>query len=314
MRVDPFSAPGKFWRGNIHTHSNRSDGVLDPAEVARRYQVEGYDFLAMTDHFLGLYDYPLTDIQSSENENFKTILGAELHTGAMENGEIWHLVAVGLPKDFMPPDAPDFQPHTHQETAVEIAQRARDAGAFVVVAHPEWSQMSLTDAASIKAAHAIEVYNHGCRAGCDRGYGFHVYEQLLLMGQKLMLCATDDAHFNEPDHFGGWVMVKAVENSRSFILTALKEGSYYSSMGPDFHNVIWSDNQVEVSTSAISTIILQGEGTHTVVRHDTSMKHNILPFEKLAPSPWLRLTVIDGAGKRAWTNPVWRASKHKTVR
>ena len=48
MEVDPFSAPGKFWRGNLHTHSTRSDGVLDPDEVARRYQLEGYDFLAMT--------------------------------------------------------------------------------------------------------------------------------------------------------------------------------------------------------------------------------------------------------------------------
>tara|TARA_A100001011_G_scaffold123406_1_gene130223 strand:+ start:92 stop:388 length:297 start_codon:yes stop_codon:yes gene_type:complete len=81
VEVAPFSAPGKFWRGNLHTHSNRSDGVLDPDEVARRYQLEGYDFLALTDHFVGLYDYPLTNIQSSENENFTTILGAELHTG-----------------------------------------------------------------------------------------------------------------------------------------------------------------------------------------------------------------------------------------
>ena len=80
MEVHPFSAPGKFWRGNLHTHSTRSDGVLDPDEVARRYQLEGYDFLAMTDHFVGLYDYPLTNIQSSKNENFTTILGAELHT------------------------------------------------------------------------------------------------------------------------------------------------------------------------------------------------------------------------------------------
>lgn len=306
MEANLFSAPGKFWRGNLHTHSTRSDGVLEADEVARRYQLEGYDFLAITDHFVGLYDYPLTSIQSSENENFTMILGAELHTGAMENGEIWHLVAVGLPKNFLPPDAADFQPHSNQETAIEIARRARDAGAFVVIAHPEWSQLSIADAASIKAAHAVEVYNHGCYVGCDRGYGFHVYEQLLLMGRKLLLCATDDAHFNESDYFGGWVMVKAIENSQNAILAALKEGSYYSSTGPNFHNVIWSNNQVDVYTSEISTIILQGKSTRTVVCHGKSMTHNILPFEKLMPSPWLRLTIIDKAGKRAWTNPIWR--------
>ena len=90
MEVDPFSKPGKFWRGNLHSHSTRSDRVLDPDKVARRYQIVGYDFLAITDHFVGLYDFPLTNIQSSENENFTTMLSAELHTWAMENGEIWH--------------------------------------------------------------------------------------------------------------------------------------------------------------------------------------------------------------------------------
>jgi hypothetical protein len=82
--------------------------------------------------------------------------------------------------------------------------------------------------------------------------------------------------------------------------------SLQTSTGPEFHNVIWSDNQVDVSTSEISTIMLQGKGTRTVVRHGTSMTQNTLPFEKLTPSPWLRLTIVDETGKRAWTKPIWR--------
>ena len=117
------------------------------------------------------------------------------------------------------------------------------------------------------------------------------------MGRKLLLCATDNAHFNAPDHYGRWVMVKAIENPQNAISTALKGGTYFSSTGPNFHNLIWSVNQVDVSKSAISTIILQGKSTRTVVRHGKSMTHNILPFEKLMPSPWLKLTIIDDAGK-----------------
>ena len=147
--------------------------------------------------------------------------------------------------------------------------------------------MSLADAASIKAAYAVKIYNHSYYEGCDRGYGFHVYGQLLLMGQKLLRCATDDAHFNEPDHFDGWVMVKTIENSQNAILTTRKEGSYFSPTGQNFHNVIWSDNQVDVFTSEISMIILQGKNTSTAVRHGKLMTYNILPFEKLMPSPWL---------------------------
>ena len=43
-----------------------------------------------------------------------------------------------------------------------------------MISHPAWSQMSLADAAAIKAAHAVEVYNQDCYAGCDRGYGFRL--------------------------------------------------------------------------------------------------------------------------------------------
>ena len=306
MNVNPFDRPGRFWRGNLHTHTTCSDGVLEPVEVCRRYKAEGYDFLAITDHFVGLHDYPLTAANLAAIKNFTTIIGAELHTGAMENGEIWHILAVGLPADFEPPDSPNYTPKAGQETAPVLARRAHDAGAFVAIAHPEWSQMSLSDAASVTAAHAVEIYNHSCHVGCDRGRGFYIYEQLLTGGAKLALCATDDAHFNEPDHFGGWVMVRAEENTSEALVTALKEGAFYSSTGPSIHNIVWDNDKVEVTSSAASAVILQGKGTRTVVRHGNSMTRTVVPFERLTPSPWLRVTVVDAAGNRAWSNPFWR--------
>ena len=88
MRPSPFDKPGRFWRGNLHTHSNASDGVLPPDEVCRRYKAQGYDFIALTDHFIGIYDYPISDTIQYRDDAFTTILGAELHSGAMENGEL----------------------------------------------------------------------------------------------------------------------------------------------------------------------------------------------------------------------------------
>jgi hypothetical protein len=226
MPTSFFSAAGKFRRGNLHTHSTESDGVLAPEEVCRRYQAEGYDFIALTDHFVGLFDYPITDTTAFRNDRFTTILGAELHTGTMENGHLWHLVAAGLPRDFTPPNAPHFRPVKGSESAASIAQRARDAGAFVAIAHPHWSGMTEADARTIDAAHAVEIYNHGCVVDNDRGEGFLTLEHLLNGGRKLNLIATDDAHFNTPDFFGGWVMVKATQNTPEALLAALKAGEY----------------------------------------------------------------------------------------
>jgi len=300
-----FTTPGKFYRGNLHTHSTLSDGVLDPEEVCRRYQAEGYDFIAITDHFVGLFNYPITDTSEYRDEGFTTIFGAELHTGVMDNGFLWHLLAIGLPHDFAPPDAPHFRPVEGSERGPTIAQRAHDAGAFVTIAHPHWSRMSEADARSITAAHAVEIYNHSCAVDNDRGESLMVLDHLLNQDRHLNLTAADDAHFKNPDHFGGWVMVKAPNNAPEALLAALKAGEYYSSQGPKINDIRLSKTGIEVDCSASVTIIAQGKGTGTATLHGESMTTGHLSRERLADSPWLRVTVVDRAGKRAWSNPVW---------
>ena len=306
IRPIAFSAPGRFWRGNLHTHSTRSDGVLPPEEVCRRYRAEGYDFLALTDHFIGRYGYPIVDTQAFRSTGFTTVLGAELHSGAMANGELWHLLAVGLPADFAPSDSPDFAPQPGQETAQELAARAVNAGAFVAIAHPQWSGLTLADARAVTAAHAVEVYNHGCAIGCDRPDGFAIADLLLSEGRHLTMIATDDAHFNEPDHFGGWVMVKSAENTPDALLDALKAGAFYSSQGPELRDIRLYADRIEVDCSAVSAIIIQGQGTAARAVHGHSMTQGTQALDRFSASPWLRVTVVDAAGRRAWSNPIWR--------
>lgn len=304
MPLSAFTAPGQFWRGNLHTHSNLSDGCLPPDEVCRRYKAEGYDFIALTDHFIGAYGYPIADTLPFRDKDFTTILGAECHSGAMENGELWHILAVGLPADFTPPNAPGFIPVADQETGPQLAARARDAGAFVAVAHPQWSGMTLDDARSIEAAHAVEIYNHGCAVGCDRPDGAFYADLLLSEGRDLTLIATDDAHFTEPDHFGGWVMVKAEANDPDLLLEALKRGDFYSSQGPELRGVTVTPDQVIVDCSAAAAVIVQGHGSAAVAIHGASMTRAAVPMMRFEKSPWIRITVTDHAGKRAWSNPI----------
>ena len=313
-RPSAFTAPGRFWRGNLHTHSTRSDGVLEPAEVCRRYRAEGYDFLALTDHFIGMYGYPLVDTVPFRDAGFTTILGAELHSGAMSNGELWHILAVGLPVGFAPSDSPDFHTRPGMETGPEIAARAVAAGAFVAIAHPQWSGLTLADARSIASAHAVEIYNHGCANGCDRPDGFGIADLLLTEGRKLSLIATDDAHFFEPDHFGGWVMVKATENTPEALVAALKRGDFYSSQGPQIHDVRIDGDMAYVECTAAVSVVAMGWGTGARGVHGQSMTRAEVPLDRLLGSPWVRISVIDAAGKRAWSNPIWReAGKNPRV-
>ncbi len=302
-QLSAFLAPGSFFRGNLHTHSTRSDGVLSPEEVCRRYRAEGYDFLALTDHFIGAYKYPIVDTVPFRTNDFTTILGAEVHSGKMENGELWHILAVGLPADFEPSNSPGFIPVDNQETGPELAARAVAAGAFVAIAHPQWSGLTVADARSITSAHAVEAYNHGCATGCDRPDGFAVLDQLLAEGKRLNLIATDDAHFSEPDHFGGWVMVKSEANEPVALLAALKRGDYYSSQGPELRSVTITEKEVHVEMSACVSMVVSGSGTAAKAVHGHSMTKAVLPLERFKNSPFIRVTVIDAAGKRGWSNP-----------
>ena len=314
MQHPAFERPGRFFRGNLHTHSTTSDGALPAGEVCRRYAEAGYDFLCMSDHFMEPYGYPVTDTRDFRTNRFTTIPGAELHTGAMENGEIWHILAVGLPGDFAPPED-DGRANGHgagdgtngAASAVAIARRAVEAGAFVALAHPEWNGLSAEDARLIDAAHAVEIYNHGCHVDSDRGHGIALLDMLLSEGRRLSACATDDAHFRNRDYFGGWVMVKAEANEPEALVAALKAGEYYASTGPELRELAIDGDSIIVECSPAERVIAMGARSVSRVVHGPGITRATLPLEPFRRGGWVRVGIHDGVGRRAWSNPLWFA-------
>jgi hypothetical protein len=300
MHSLPFRMPGRFYRGNLHTHSNQSDGDLPPEDVARIYQQHGYDFLAITDHFSARFDFPITDTTAFRDDGFTTLLGAELHAPEMENGEIWHIVAVGLPPDFASPTA--------NETAPELAARAREAGAFIGLAHPAWYGLTPNDIRSVEAAHAIEVYNETCVMLNDRGDGWYVTDLLLSEGRRLTAYGSDDAHFHSgrPDVFGAWVMVRAESLDPDALLASLKAGHYYTSQGPLLHDVYVDEDKQEISIacSPAASVYVTGRAWTYANSHGRGITSANFPLEKFQGS-YCRVTVVDSGGKKAWSNPVW---------
>jgi hypothetical protein len=298
MPHDPaFSTAGRFFKGNIHTHSNLTDGAWSPEAVCRAYREAGYDFLAITDHFLPKYNFPIVDTVPFRTASFTTILGAEVHAPATALGEVWHILAVGLPADFAQTAA--------GETGAALAQRCLDAGAFVALPHPGWYALSTADAATIPGAHAVEIYNHTSQVRTDRGDGAYLVDQLLADGRRINLCATDDAHFHCADAFGGYVMIKAEANEPDALVASLKAGAFYSSQGPVIEDVRFSEDQVEITCSPASSIMALGRGSRATQIVEPGTTRATLPLAQLKPGGFARMVVADADGRRAWTNPVW---------
>lgn len=301
MSADAFSAPGSFFKGNLHTHSTRSDGMIGPEEVCRRYNERGYDFICLSDHFTHHYDYPITDTTPYRTKNFTTILGAECHAMGTEGGEHWHVLAVGLPLN--------FAPNLAGETGPQIAQRCLDAGAFVAIPHPEWYGLTVADAETIPGAHAVEVYNHTSQVRQARGGGAYYLDDLLKTGRRINALAADDAHWvvkddENRDAFGGWVMVKAEQNEPEALLAALKNGNYYSTQGPTIGNIALDGDTVKIECSAAIQIMVVGRGSKNEAISGTDMTSAQFPLKKFA-GDWCRVMIMGADGKLAWSNPLY---------
>ena len=304
MSFEFFNKNGKFFKGNLHGHSNHSDGKLSPDEVCNAYIEKGYNFISITDHFLEMFNYPIT-LPELEMQNFTVIPGAELHTSKMGNGELWHILALGLNDKLKPPNQPNFLINNKSENIESLSSRLFESGAFVSLTHPEWNGMALQDTLKVKKVHAIEIYNHSCAIECDRGSGVAVLDQILNHGKEINIIATDDSHFHINDAFGGWVMVKSVSNSKEAILEALKKGHYYSSQGPDFKNIRLQNGKLEVVCTPVEKIIVNGYGSASTYKYKNDMESAIFNLGLLPQKKWLRITIIDKKGNRAWTNPIY---------
>lgn len=294
----PFDQPGRFWRGNLHTHSNRSDGGWSPDQISRLYQEAGYDFVAITDHFRAEYGFPLTDTRALRTSRFTTLLGAELHAPRTEFAAEWHIIALGLPLGFPPPDSAELGP--------ELARRARAAGAFIGMAHPAASLLTLADAESLDAAHAVEVYN-ALSAWEDRGDGWHLCDVLLGRGHRLSVYAADDAHFQPQDPPGcaAWVQVRAESLEPAALLAALKAGHYYASTGPEISAIHLHDDKITIHCSPVGRILVTGGVPGKQIHAGDALTECSLPLDMFRASPYIRVTVVDATGERAWSNPIW---------
>lgn len=310
-----FQKPGQFFKGNIHGHSTVTDGALTPAEVAEAYYNKGYDFISLTDHFMPEVSYEtrpgwqriITDTTNLRTSDFTTIIGAEIHAPTLLNGEIWHLLAVGLPVDWAE-IGPD-------EQGIDIARRAFESGAYVGIAHPAWYTLTVAETLPLLPySHAIEVFNTGCSSG-GRADSWYFADELFTMGHRLHAYAADDSHRVHPvgsmqDAFGGWIQVKSESLDPDELLAALKAGDYYSSTGPDLDDIQWDGEVLRVQSSPVDRYYISGKGARTRVVNGGNLTECEVPLDSAnrEASNWgdyVRVTAIDADGQKAWSQPIW---------
>lgn len=311
-----FQAPGQFYKGNIHGHSTHSDGKFTPEQVVEAYMAKGYDFISLTDHLMPEAFYTarranwtpaVTDTTSLRSSDFTTIPGAEIHTPALVNGDLWHLVAVGLPLDFAVAGP--------EEDGLALAKRAYETGAFVGIAHPSWYTLTIAETIPLLPyAHAIEVWNTASSfSGRHEAWPFA--DELLTGGHRVHAYAADDSHYIDnvgayKDAFGGWIQVKSESLDPDSLLAAIKAGNYYSSTGPEIEDLTFDGEKLTIRSSPVDRYYVSGMGARSQNINGgnlTEAEFNVDP-KAWSGLPWgdyLRVTAIDADGNAAWSQPIW---------
>ncbi len=283
--VSPYTWPHNWLKGNLHTHTTVSDGKAAPADVIAMYRDDNYDFLALTDH----RKYWAAD--AGRDGAMLLVPGEECHvTDAEGKTTDAHLVSFGAKRHVA--DGPSMQGLIDDITA---------AGGLPIVAHPNWTWMSLDDFAALERYAAFEVWNGGCtdvgRAGASQYWDW----MLTQTRRPAWGCAADDMHKPEHDFGLGWTWVNAEKNVPA-IMDAIRRGDFYASCGPRIETIRVEDSRVCVHTSSAKVVkFVKNEGYVAHWVEGKNVKH--AEYRPTGDEPYIRVEVHAHDGSVAWSNP-----------
>lgn len=294
----------RFQRGNLHAHSNASDGDATPDEVIGWYKAHGYAFVALTDHNLLTDPSRYASLQSPEftvlsgEEVSMWTKGKQVHVNAL----CTHAVIQGG----------EFETATLGLRAA--ISRIRQQDGVAIVNHPnfDWALSKADILAVAGSAQLLEVasghpYVH---SSGDELHPSHeaLWDEALTDGHDTMGVAVDDAHHllmsADPPAYPGvaWVEVFAESPTPEHLCDALSAGRLYASTGPTIRRIAVSDRRYTIEVEGVAdSVEFIGDQGRVLARHDRL--DGIATYQLSGGERYVRARVNVGA-TRAWTPAV----------
>lgn len=332
MRKYLLPSEGNFYKVNMHSHTDLSDGKMTPEEVKQAYVEQGYSAVAFTEHFV------LFDVSYLCDENFVAINAYEydfadeekpafcFYEGAPHNfshKEAVHLNFFAKTQDvtkqvcfnpaFVKPyikKAPedveyvgtnDFVKEFSIECINHVIKQAKDNGYLVVYNHPNWSLNTYPLYSRLEGLDGLEIANGASNRSSDIDYTPRVYDEMLRCGKRIICVGGDDNH--KPHHcFRAWTMVKAPSLSYDNLMKSIENGDCYSSCGPEIHELYVEDGAVHIKCSDAVGIYYTTAGRRKgCVLSKEGVPVTEATFEIDPEDFYFRISVRDARGEHANT-------------
>lgn len=318
-----FNCGGNWYKGNLHSHTTLTDGMLTPEQDVALYKAHGYSFLCISEHDL------FTDFREEFNEpGFIILPGIEYSAGLFsEDGsrryKLHHMHGI-LGTEEMQKKAEN--PMRHMEAipqkkyygtwdgamvSQELCDMLSGRGCIVTYNHPVWSRVEESEFINTKGLFGLEIFNFNTVEESNTGFDTTYWDRMLRSGKKIWGFASDDNH-NEgvfEDSCGGWVMVNAEELTHDNIILGLVNGNYYSSAGPEIYSYGIKEGIAYVECSLVEHVnFIAGNVIGDGITICGPKKENTLTrveYKLKGHEDYLRMECVDKDGKAAYTNPIF---------
>ena len=278
---------GEWLKGNLHAHTTRSDGRVDPQTVIDTYAGLGHDFLMLADHEV------LTS--ASQYRRWKRhglifIPGVEIAGGP-------HLLHVDAPCAISPAQG-------RQQILNRIQRLAETRGrGFAILNHPNWGadfdHASIAQLREWVGYAGIEIFNGVISRLDGSAYALDKWDMLLGGGRRIWGFANDDSHWGAVESGLGWNVAYVRERSVRGVVEALRQGRFYASTGVAIRRIHVNGTRVRVEAEQAERIV----ALRDVGRRFETVDRDWIEVEAPADARYIRFECWGRGETRAWTQP-----------
>ncbi|MEG0742886.1 MAG: CehA/McbA family metallohydrolase [Clostridia bacterium] len=236
------------FKGDLHTHTTGSDGVLTPEELALLCRGQGLDFVFVTNHNTWF-----------ENDHLPRMSDLTMIPGMEWTHYRGHTNFLGVRKPCENP----FCVNTAEEARAVIAE-AKAAGALITFNHPFCKpECGWTWGMDIFPMDAVEIWNGALMMGPNEDC-LNWWHSELCSGRKLPAVGGSDFHREGPLALPGLptTCVYALSRSPHDIMAALVAGCCYVSYSPAGPDVKLSAGDVQMGGTAAQGASVMIKLTH----------------------------------------------------
>ncbi len=236
----------RCFKGEVHCHTYESDGIQDVYHTVGNYRSAGYDFLAITDHYITMGAEKAQRLFASSPVDMTLLLGEEchvpteqihaIHIGGQEsvnayfrdNPAIAEQEMLAIESKLILPAHINRRDYAWR---VWIAEKARELGGIAILAHPHWIWFNTYFMASAITQQLLHdgIYDALDITDQESDTTVALWAEMQAQGHRIPVVGCTDSHYTDANNphqpaRGGYTLVFAPDRSEASLLAAIRAG------------------------------------------------------------------------------------------